>query len=243
LVLLRCNLRCGSSTTTRRQLVLLGVAVAVAARPWRLSAGCRQPPALRCSYNSSCTGSLAARREKFRVHRARERHFHRLTQQLAWGFTTVKSQWRNKGPSRRTSTRANRPTLSIIGFGDASIGHGSPLSRKSGCGPSRAFKRFVHANYKSVCFLRVDEFRTSKVCTSCWECDKTNLVVAGSRLHKIQACKRHGKTLIVDRDASASVAIMAVLLGMIFEKQVGSWDDRWRDRAVSIHKKTPKPPG
>jgi hypothetical protein len=187
-------------------------------------------------------GALAARRDKLRVHRAQERHFHRLTQRLAWGFTTVKSVWQNKGLPHKSFTPADRPKLSIIGFGDSSTGHGSPLRRKYGTGPSRAFERFVHCNYRSVCFLRVDEFRTSKVCTSCWECDKTNLVLAGKRSHKIQACERHGEeALVVDRDASASVAIMAVLLGMLFEQQIGGWNDGWRDRAVSIREKTPTP--
>ncbi len=181
-------------------------------------------------------GSLAARREKLRVHRARERHFHRLTQKLAWGFSSVESTWQKRGLLHNFFCPADRPTLSIIGFGAAGIGKGSPVSGPSGYGPSRAFERFILSNYKTVCFVRVDEFRTSQVCTSCWKCDKKHLVVDGCELHKFQVCEHHEPKLVVDRDASASVAIMAVLLGMLFEQQVGQWKNGWRDRTRPMEK-------
>jgi hypothetical protein len=123
-------------------------------------------------------GSMQARRARLRVHGLRMQHMHRLAQTLAWGATSVSGRWRRDsrvvdhsgGRWQRASRGDHSQTrVSIIAWGAASVGAGGPISRQ-GLGPSREFERL------GVLFLRIDEYSTSKVCTSCWE-ENTHQVV------------------------------------------------------------------
>lgn len=159
----------------------------------------------------------------------RQRRFHSLVRTLA-GWRRVEaaphSYW-------------IKPKLTIIGWGNASVGAGGSISRP-GLGPSRAFERFVRANYyDTVVFIRTDEFHTSQVCTSCWELRPRNAHVPSTKpgdpgSHKRLLCTKHEPHLVVDRDVSASVAIMAVLLGQPFQGHPGvpAWRCKWRERKV-----------
>ena len=137
-------------------------------------------------------GSLAARVDRFRVARAREREMHRIVQLLALGHTTVaRGAARATGAPRRAPPPGFvRPALSIIGWGNANPGVNSPRSRAHGLGPTRALQRFIRTAYPWVHLIIVDEFRTSKVCTRCWRVDqKTHPTIDGVRNpHKLLAC-------------------------------------------------------
>ena len=178
-------------------------------------------------------GSLAAREDRFNVRRARERAFHRVCQLLSQGHTTVAP-----GAARRLPTNIPRgrpecapppPGLTVIGWGSASCGFNSPRSRKHGLGPTRVLHRFMRATYPSIHLFAVDECRTSNVCTRCWRVGKKvhptlNGTVAP---HKLLACTGCAPQLIVDRDVSAAVAIMAVLLERLFANPSVTDDPTW----------------
>jgi hypothetical protein len=118
--------------------------------------------------------------------------------------------------------RPPRPRLTIVGWGSASTGVGSPL-RRSGLGPNRAFERFVHSHHPSICFVPVDEYCTPQVCTCCWlkrgKQAGFRFGAGGRPSYKLQTCPGCAK-LVVDRDVSAAIAIMAALLGHLFEGRV-----------------------
>jgi hypothetical protein len=71
---------------------------------------------------------------------------------------------------------------------------------------------------------------------------------ADSHLYKLQACQHHDPELAFDRGVSASVAIMAVLLGQLFVGHVPPWpDDAWcrppaRRPAGAAPARRPPPP-
>ena len=125
--------------------------------------------------------------------------------------------WSRNSP--RTAPYGMRPELVVIGWGNASTGHGGPISR-AGRGPSKAFVKFVPANYSrfNVHVVSVDEHRTSKICSSCWSVDhKTQFSFPNAqgqcvKSHKLQVCKNPACSNVVDRDVSAAIAIMARLL-------------------------------
>ncbi|KAI8462195.1 MAG: hypothetical protein J3K34DRAFT_218083 [Monoraphidium minutum] len=146
---------------------------------------------------------------------------------LAWGASSVRGRW-NRAPR----PVADRPKLAIIGWGAASAGFGGPISRE-GLGPSCAFEHFVHSHYHpSVCFVRCNEFHTSQVCTRCWRLrpkrPAAHFEVGGSLCYKLLVCKKHTPQLVVDRDVSASSAIMAVLLEGLFKDKVPDGCNAWR---------------
>jgi hypothetical protein len=168
-------------------------------------------------------GSLQHRRWRLRVHRAREREWHRIAQQLAWGYTGVRGRWSHFAP-HVPHRHSDCPELVVIGWGAASAGHGSSISRV-GCGPSKAFIQFMRSNYSqyNVHVLRVNEHRTSKICTNCWHCGHSDYTFTKTRNGKrtqtstfmLQVCQNPTCKLVVDRDVSAAIAIMARLLGML----------------------------
>jgi hypothetical protein len=179
-------------------------------------------------------GSMRARNARLRVHGLRAQQMHRLAQTLAWGATTVAGRWQRscgrRGPDR--AARGLRPQISVIAWGAASIGVGSAISR-GGIGPSRAFERFVRAHYGplGVFFVRVDEYCTSKVCTSCWQRTHKGLRIGGRPpSHKLQVCEDHTHPLVVDRDVSASIAIMVAFLNRLFAGGAPAWQARRRRR-------------
>jgi hypothetical protein len=168
-------------------------------------------------------GSKRAREARLRKRILRIRQMHRLAQTLAWGSTSVTSKrWKS---ARRPVP--NKPPFSIIAWGAASVGAGGPISRK-GMGPSRDFERFVRSHYGElgVFFLRIDEFCTSKVCTACWQTNHADFVVGGRPTHKLQVCKDHAPQLVVDRDVSASIAIMVALLERLLAGGAPAWNRR-----------------
>ncbi|KAI8475600.1 MAG: hypothetical protein J3K34DRAFT_403808 [Monoraphidium minutum] len=172
-------------------------------------------------------GSLPRRNARLRKQLARTRHFHRLAQMLAWGASSVRGRW-NRAPR----PVADKPELASIGWGAASAGFGGPISRK-GLGQSRAFEHFVHSHYHpSVCFVRCNEFHTSQVCTRCWKLrpkrPAAHFEVGGSLCYKLLVCRKHTPQLVVDRDVSASSAIMAVLLEGLFKDKVPDGCTDWR---------------
>jgi hypothetical protein len=184
---------------------------------------------------------MQARRARLRVHGLRVKRMHRLAQTLAWGATGVSGRWRRGsrvvdhpgGRWQRASRVDHSQTrLSIIAWGAASVGAGGPISRQ-GLGPSREFERFVRANYErlGVFFLRIDEHCTSKVCTSCLQKTHTGFCIGGRPpSHKLQVCKDHVHRLVVDRDVSASTAIMVALLHRLFAGGAPAWQARRRRR-------------
>jgi len=165
--------------------------------------------------------SIQHRKWRRRVHQAREREWHRLAQQLAWGYTSVKGKW-SRGSPRTAPHHSARPAMVVIGWGNGSTGHNSVISRP-GRGPSKAFVRFLRENYShfNVHTLVVDEYCTSKVCTCCWSTKyKTPfsfLGPEGQRIpsYKLQVCQNPKCNIVVDRDVSAAIAIMARLLHMV----------------------------
>ncbi|KAI8464283.1 MAG: hypothetical protein J3K34DRAFT_441000 [Monoraphidium minutum] len=172
-------------------------------------------------------GVLPRRHARLRKQLARTRHFHRLAQMLAWGASSVRGRW-NRAPR----PVADKPELAIIGWGAASAGFGGPISRK-GLGPSRAFEHFVRSHYHpSVCFVRCDEFHTSQVCTRCRALrpkrPAAHFEVGGSLCYKLLVCRKHTPQLVVDKDVSASSAIMAVLLEGLFKDKMPDSCNAWR---------------
>jgi len=164
--------------------------------------------------------SMQHRRWRLRVYQAREREWHRLAQQLAWGYTTARGKW-SRGSPRTAPRHTQRPEAVVIGWGSASW-EGSALSRRM-LGPSKSFNRFMRANYShfNVHILMVDEYCTSAVCTCCCRTDDKRGFSFSSRdgkkhfrPHKLQVCTKPNCKLVVDRDVSASIAIMARLLHM-----------------------------
>jgi hypothetical protein len=178
-------------------------------------------------------GGLAERRARLRKYNLRVAEFHRLAQMLAWGATSVAGRAsRASGEPPPRVPNAAKPRLTIVGWGSASTGVGGPL-RRNGLGPNRAFERFVHSHYPSICFVPVDEYCTSQVCTCCWQRRGKH---AGFRFgadrrasYKLQTCPGCAK-LVVDRDVSAAIAIMAALLGQLFEDRAPPWPNEWRRR-------------
>ncbi|KAI8471871.1 MAG: hypothetical protein J3K34DRAFT_225716 [Monoraphidium minutum] len=146
----------------------------------------------------------------------REREFHRLAQTICWGFTSVRGgRWRGAAPR---APAPHKPACTILGFGDASIGHQSPITRNcEGIGPVRAFEQFFRSCYTQAFYVSLDEYRTSKVCTLCWSKDcKQPFRVGGARCHALQACQCRKLQVVVHRDQSACFALMARLLGLLF---------------------------
>ena len=165
-------------------------------------------------------GAKACRRWRLRLHGAGQRQMHRMAQQAAWGFTSVGAQWAQGAKREQPAPRA-LPELCIVGWGNASLGHQGPIRRRLKW-PCRRFEAFVRAQYPHVVWVNLDEYLTSQVCTSCWGC-----VVEGRKLHpfadpvhgacyKRRACQGHTTPLVVHRDVSASRALLARLLGLLF---------------------------
>ena len=168
-------------------------------------------------------GSMQARQARLRGGILERRHFHRLAQTLAWGTSIVKGKW-----SPRLPVPQGLPLVSIIGWGAANIGAGSAISR-AGMGPSRKFERFVRTHYPRVFFVRVAEYFTSRLCTSCLKLrpkGTANVHLGGRPSHKLLVCNDHTPPLVVDRDASASFAIMTVLLSRLFTGDPPEWQRR-----------------
>ena len=69
------------------------------------------------------------------------------------------------------------------------------------------------------------------MCSRCWRLRPkgSNLCIGGAPVHKLLVCKNHTPQLVVDRDVSASAAIMAVLLAQLFEGRVPA-DNAWHKR-------------
>jgi hypothetical protein len=130
-------------------------------------------------------GGLApARHSRPRVRRATAVHLCQLAQTLACGASSARGKAARCGASpcaeRRVSAEARRrPALSIIGWGDASIGVGSAILC-AGLFPVRALERFCHSNYPAVLLVRVPETQssfstgtrrpTSQSWRCCWGC-------------------------------------------------------------------------
>jgi hypothetical protein len=87
------------------------------------------------------------------------------------------------------------------------------------------------------------ERNTSGVCMRCWQlCPKrAGVRIGGRQSYNLRACKRHDPKLVFDRDASASIAMMALLLGLLFTGHVPPWpSDAWCRRcpAAGYHRGT-----
>jgi hypothetical protein len=131
-----------------------------------------------------------------------------------------------------------RPALSTISWGCASIGVGSAI-RRAGLSPVRALERFCLSNYPTVLFVRVPKRNTICVCLRCWQLrpKQAGFRVGGSYSCKLKACKCHDPELLA-RNSSASVAIMAVLLAPVaaFCGPRAPWrDDAWYQRRPAGH--------
>ena len=158
--------------------------------------------------------TLAHRRWAVRVQRAKHKQLHRLAQSLICGKPTVSGRWR----ARRTTQP--RPGLTIIAWGAASIGAGSPVPRAY-IPPVRQLETLLRRHYRSdVIFLLIDEYKTSQVCPFCWEIRPDLFTLMGpkegpkSRCTAVLACPgcMHSH---INRDASASMAIAARSIGQL----------------------------
>jgi hypothetical protein len=159
--------------------------------------------------------TLAHRRWAVRVHAAKQKQLHRLAQSLICGKPTVSGRW-----TERRATQPSRPGLTIIAWGAASIGAGSPISRAC-IPPVRALEALLRRHYgRHVIFLLIDEYKTSQVCPFCWQIRRDKFTLMGpkqgpkSRCTAVLAC--HGcMHSHLNRDASASMAIAARAIGQV----------------------------
>ncbi|KAI8471623.1 MAG: hypothetical protein J3K34DRAFT_230032 [Monoraphidium minutum] len=109
-----------------------------------------------------------------RVFRAQRRELHRVAQLLSWGLARVRGRWPRQGAwacgwgpygcpgAPAPPLRPPRPAVSIIGFGDASGGHGSVVSRQGGGAPIKLLRSFITREYcglHKVHLLLIDEFK------------------------------------------------------------------------------------
>ena len=147
---------------------------------------------------------------------------HRRVQVFASGVLSVRNgRWADRTKPRPDPQRM--PQALVIGWGSASIGVGSAISRR-GLGPPLAFCRWAQANYHGrVAIVRVDESRTSQVCPGCFVCDKRHFTPPGASAasYKLFVCNICG--LVTHRDRSAAQAMLVRLCGTIFaERNRGS---------------------
>jgi hypothetical protein len=104
--------------------------------------------------------------------------------------------------------------------------------------PCARRKRFCLSDYPAGLFVRVPERNTSRACSRCLQLRprQAGFRAGGSQPYKLQACKRHDPELVFDGDVSASIAGMAVLLGLLFAGHVPPWpDDAWCRRRPAGH--------
>jgi hypothetical protein len=181
-------------------------------------------------------GSFTARQWALRVHCLQRRQFHRMAQLFTRGVTTVRGKWLTEQPRRIPDVA--KPSMCVVGLGNASVGWNSPISRKH-TAPVVSFYDFMQREYAArddhVWVVHVDEYRTSQVCSRCWlhvkrrgvdgmkqmavgpkdgdksPCWKLKKCVSG------QGCCRN---LVVDRDVNAARNMTAVLLQHLFEGHV-----------------------
>jgi hypothetical protein len=159
----------------------------------------------------------------------RERALHRLVLNVAFGERGPGGRF---APPRRERAAgggalaavSTPPTIAVLGWGDSSIGAGSSISRGQ-MAPNRFAQRWIAANYgpprhavdgqqpRMVFVVLIDEYRTSKVCSSCWRvpanvvhlklCDADGRVRQHTRLFLCSHCHN----AVRDRDASSSKAM------------------------------------
>jgi hypothetical protein len=173
-------------------------------------------------------GSHAARQWRLRRHCLQRREFHRLAQQFLYGAATVRGKWLSAQPRGPV---VDKPSLAVLGMGNASTGHNSPISGRQ-MAPVVSLCDFVRREYaagnSSVFLVMVDEWRTSKVCSRCWRPQLQQYRV-GPRGAKEQCwklkhchhrrlprCPRH----VVDRDVNAARNITALLVHQLYEGHV-----------------------
>jgi hypothetical protein len=171
--------------------------------------------------------------------RACVREFHRLSQLLTWGFTTVCGRWTRRGgdtdeaareASRDAASRLTkaqradaRPACTFLGWGNASIGHGSAV-RRAAAGPVRSFTRFATRCYPSLFVVHLVEYLSSQVNTETWSCLHLSPFIlhhpdgTTSTPHKLRLLTKGTTQLVVDRDVSAAMALLARLIGLLFKE-------------------------
>ncbi|KAI8472222.1 MAG: hypothetical protein J3K34DRAFT_415043 [Monoraphidium minutum] len=169
-----------------------------------------------------------------RVFRAQRRELHRVAQLLSWGLARVRGRWPRQGAwacgwgpygcpgAPAPPLRPSRPAVSIIGFGDASGGHGSVVSRQGGGAPIKLLRSFITREYcglHKVHLLLIDEFKTSQVHSRCWKPDSLKhppppaLGVSAFAFKFCAACARADRRKVpIDRDANAARCIAACLI-------------------------------
>lgn len=181
-------------------------------------------------------GSMPARRWTLRLHCLQRKQFHRMAQLFVYGITTVRGKWLAAQP-RRTAPVA-KPSMCVVGLGNASVGWNSPISRKH-TAPVVSFYDFMQREYAArddcVWVVHVDEHKTSQVCSRCW------LHVKRGRqqgMKQMAVGPKHGdksscwklkrcvsgqdccSNLVVDRDVNAARNMTTVLLQKLFEGHV-----------------------
>ena len=76
------------------------------------------------------------------------------------------------------------PAVSVVGYGNASGGHNSPISRPGGGGaPIKGLYVFLDRHYGSqpgVCTLQIDEFRSTVVDSACLKMEAKDYHVPGT---------------------------------------------------------------
>jgi hypothetical protein len=168
-------------------------------------------------------GTVLHRQKKLHVHCASEREMHRTARELCGDARRVRGRW-SRGAARRdpAAGAAAPPALTVVGYGADFVRPGSPISRPGGGPPIRRFLKFCAANYsQQIALVELDEFRTSKICTGCWRLDNKGpftQTTAPVDSYQLLACNGapHHKPLVVQRDASAALALMARLLQVLF---------------------------
>jgi hypothetical protein len=135
-----------------------------------------------------------------------------------------------------------RPALTFLGWGNASIGHGSAI-RRAAAGPVRSFPRFAARCYPTLLLISLVEYLSSQVSTRSWSCVNfgpfTLNLPDGTTCspHKLRICKDGAKQLVVDRDVSAAMALLARLISLLFKEA-----PRGRPRRVPLRRAQARAP-
>jgi hypothetical protein len=190
-------------------------------------------------------GGLTARRWHLRVHCLQRKQFHRMAQLFVHGHTTVQGRWLSARPC--TILPLPKPSVSVVGLGNASAGWGSAISRKQAA-PVVSFFDFMQREYAArkdnVFVMHVDEFKTSQVCSRCWRhappkgMKQARVGPAGAKsscwkLKKCVSGQECCQNLVVDRDVNAARNITEVLLKQLFEGHVDEEQQQCLNQAFS----------
>ena len=166
-------------------------------------------------------GALACRQKRARVRVLKRRQLERMAQELVLGATSVRGRW-SRG---RPRTLPEEPAHTVLAWGNASVGHGSCISRSMGP-PNKELQDFCRRRFGDrLTILVTDEYCTSQGCPLHYEREHR---LKGMRefegpyrvprhSHVLRVCQglAHRST-VLHRDVAASMLIAARALGEVF---------------------------